>query len=80
MDWINADFERAKLIEGLNVACLKENFDMILAPIRNIQRTLRELRGKGIKCILITAGPIRSTDRLRELGLLFDYKSTEPKG
>lgn len=59
MNWIDADFERAKLIQGLNVACLKENFDMILTPIRNIKRTISELQGKGIKCILITAGPVQ---------------------
>lgn len=59
INWIDADFERAKLIKGLNVECLKENFDMVLTPIRNIQRTIRELQGKGIKCILITAGPIQ---------------------
>lgn len=59
INWIDADFERAKLIDGLSVACLKENFDMILTPIRNIQRTIRKLQGKGIKCILITAGPVQ---------------------
>jgi phosphoserine phosphatase len=59
MNWIDADYHRANLIEGLNITCLKENFDMIIKPIRNIVYTVKELQKRGIRCILITAGPVQ---------------------
>lgn len=58
-DWIEADYHRAKLIEGLHIGALEEHFDCIIKPIKNIKQTIDKLHERGIKCILITAGPIQ---------------------
>jgi phosphoserine phosphatase len=58
-DWIEADYHRAALIEGLHIESLNKHFDSIIKPIKNIEQTINKLHEKGIKCILITAGPIQ---------------------
>jgi phosphoserine phosphatase len=58
-NWIEADYHRATLIKGLHIESLKKNFDSIIKPIKNIKQTIDKLHEKGIKCILITAGPIQ---------------------
>ena len=59
IDWIDADYQRAKLLKGLKVEDLKENFTTILKPINHIISTITELKKKHIKCILITAEPVQ---------------------
>lgn len=58
-DWIEADYHRAALIEGLHIEALKKHFDSIIKPIKNIKQTIDTLHEKGIMCILITAGPVQ---------------------
>lgn len=58
-DWIEADYNRAALIEGLHIESLEKHFDNIIKPIKNIKQTIDKLHEKGIMCILITAGPIQ---------------------
>lgn len=58
-DWIEADYHRAVLIEGLHIEALSEHFDCIIKPIKNIRQTIDKLHEKGIACVLITAGPVQ---------------------
>jgi phosphoserine phosphatase len=75
-DWIEADYHRAKLIEGLHIESLKEHFDSVIKPIKNIKRTVDRLHEYGIKCILITAGPIQVAKVAAEIwGFDFYYGS-----
>jgi phosphoserine phosphatase len=57
--WIEADHLKAVLLKGLSINLLKENLIKVIKPIRNIKTTIDKLHDYGIKCILITAGPIQ---------------------
>ncbi len=55
--WIEADYHKAKLASGLDVAKISIEFNHVLKPINNILNVITTLQKFGFKCILITAGP-----------------------
>lgn len=55
--WIEADYYKAKLAQGLDIEKVSTEFNRILNPIKNILNVIATLRKLGFKCILITAGP-----------------------
>jgi len=57
IDYISADYLRAKLFKGLKENQIKKNFLKILKPLRNIEYVISELHTKGFMAIIITVGP-----------------------
>lgn len=55
--WIEADYYKAKLAQGLDIEKISAEFNHILKPIDNILNVIAELQKLGFKCILVTAGP-----------------------
>ena len=55
--WIEADYHKAKLAHGLDIEKIATEFNRVLRPINNIANVIATLRERGIKCLLITAGP-----------------------
>lgn len=64
--WIDADYEKAKLFQGLTTANLRESYLRAMRPLRNIRSTVRVLNGRGIRAIVITAGPRQIADIARD--------------
>ncbi|MBA1337040.1 MAG: Phosphoserine phosphatase [Firmicutes bacterium] len=59
LSWIEADHRKAKLLEGLEVSRIKDNFDKYIKVIHNLDMVLRKLRDTGFKVILVTAGLVQ---------------------
>ncbi|MCP4566559.1 MAG: HAD-IB family phosphatase [FCB group bacterium] len=66
ISWIEADYLKAKLIKGLDVAEVKNNFVKSIRLIKNIDRVLLHLREQQIESVLITSGPTQIVDILGE--------------
>ena len=59
VSWIEADYLKAELIRGLNLKDANDKFNDKIEPIRNLEPVLIYLKEKGLKSVLITAGPIQ---------------------
>lgn len=59
LDYIAADHLRAKLLLGLDEAVIAERFLEVARPLKNISETINTLHSHGIKCLLITVGPLQ---------------------
>ena len=59
ISWIEADYLKAKLIKGLDLKNVEEKFKDNVGLIQNLQWVLMYLGEKGVKSVLITAGPIQ---------------------
>ena len=59
LDYITADHLRAELLLGLDEAVIAERFLEVAKPLKNISETINTLHSYGIKCLLITVGPLR---------------------
>jgi phosphoserine phosphatase len=59
ISWIEADHLKAELITGLDLKDVEEKFKGNVVLIQNIEQVLTYLREKGIKSVLITAGPVQ---------------------
>lgn len=70
ISWIEADYLKAKLIKGLNIKEVKSNFDNKVDLIGKIEEVIQCLKSKGIKSVLVTAGPIQVA---RVLGDRFNF-------
>ena len=55
--WIEADYHKAKLAQGLDVEKIATEFNRVLRPIRHVAHVIATLQERGFKCLLITAGP-----------------------
>lgn len=55
--WIQADYYKAKLIQGLSEAKIHKGIDDVLKPLKNIATTIETLHKNGIQSIVVTAGP-----------------------
>ena len=64
VSWIEADYLRARLIEGLDIGKIKKEFDHVIHLIDNIEQVLGFLKIRKIRTVLITAGPIQVADIL----------------
>lgn len=70
LSWVDADYHKALLIEGLNVAEVEDRFDDTVELIQNIQPMIGYLKRRGIRSVLVTAGPIQVA---RILGTRFGF-------
>jgi phosphoserine phosphatase len=59
VSWIEADYLKAKLIKGLSLKDANDKFNDKIEPIQNLEPVLIYLKEKGLKLVLITAGPIQ---------------------
>ena len=57
LDYISADYLRAKLLSGLEESKIAQSFLEIVKPLKNIRKVVEELHEKNIKSIVITVGP-----------------------
>jgi len=66
LPWIKADYQKAKLIKGLQLNEVDKRFDKEINLINNIDKTINYFKNKGLKTILVTAGPIQVANVLKE--------------
>lgn len=57
LDYISADYLKAKLFIGLEVSSIRSSFLKIAKPLNNIKRVVNTLHEKDILSIVITVGP-----------------------
>ena len=70
LSWVDADYHKALLIEGLNVAEVDDKFDHTVELIQNIEPVIGYLKRRGIRSLVVTAGPIQVA---RVLGTRFGF-------
>jgi phosphoserine phosphatase len=66
ISWIEADYLKAKLIRGLDIEAVNDNFDQGIQLIQNIDKVLSFLKERRIVSVLITSGPIQVAGILGE--------------
>lgn len=59
IDYITADYERVKLLEGLQETRIEEAFLTLAKPLKRIAETVQVLQKNGIQCLVITVGPVQ---------------------
>lgn len=59
-DWIAADYQKAALLKGLPLSRLAAEFPRQCRPIGGIRETVDALHREGIRCLLVTSGPVQS--------------------
>ncbi|MBB6216880.1 phosphoserine phosphatase [Anaerosolibacter carboniphilus] len=64
--WIEADYEKVKLMEALPLAKLQEEFEQRVELIGNINQVIAHMKEKGLKVILVTAGPLHVAECLKK--------------
>ena len=57
LDYMEADYLRAKLLLGLDERKISEHFLSVAKPLKNIAETTQALHALDIKCIVVTVGP-----------------------
>lgn len=57
LDYISADYLRAKLLSGLEESKIAQSFLEIVKPLKNISSVVEALHKQNIKSIVITVGP-----------------------
>lgn len=77
INYKEADYLRAELLEGLSVAKLKSDFLKYARPLQNICETISILKNFGIKCIVITVGPVQVAKIVSEIWNLDGYYGTD---
>lgn len=77
INYIEADYFRAELFEGLSVSKLRSDFMNYARPLRNIRETISTLKNQGIQCLVITVGPIQVAKIVSELWGFDGYYGTE---
>jgi phosphoserine phosphatase len=64
ISWIEADYLKAKLIKGLELEAIKDNFAKSIRLIQNIDKVLLFLKKRQTGSVLITSGPTQVADIL----------------
>ncbi|HUU46714.1 MAG TPA: HAD family phosphatase [Acidobacteriota bacterium] len=59
ISWIDADHRKARLIKGLSLSAAEDKFKDTIELIQNIEQVVGHLKERGIRSVLITAGPIQ---------------------
>lgn len=59
ISWIEADYIKVKLMKGLNIEKVASCFKDHIRFIKNIDRVIKHIKDQGMKCILVTAGPVQ---------------------
>lgn len=66
ISWIKADYLKANLIKGLELKQVRRKFDEEIKLIGKIKEVVQMLKKRGIKIILVTAGPVQVAKVLGE--------------
>lgn len=66
ISWIEADYLKVKLLEGLEMKYVKDEFNKRIELISGIDYVMKYMKTKNIKTILVTAGPIQVAKILGE--------------
>lgn len=77
LDWIEADYNKTRLIKGLDETEIQKEFDDILKPLANIALTADTLRRNNIQSIIITAGPKQVAKAATEKWGFDDYYGSD---
>lgn len=56
--WIEADYIKIKLVKGLDISAIEQKFDLYVKLIDGISEVISMFKSKGIRTVLVTAGPI----------------------
>ena len=75
-NWIEADYLKAELAKGVSLNQIKEQFEIVLKPLKNVKRVIGCLHERNIKTILITAGPIQVAKVASELWGMSAYNGS----
>ena len=67
IDYKTADYQRAKLVEGLDSSLVYDGFIGLTKPLDKIADTIRTLHSRNIQSIIITVGPKQVADAARDL-------------
>ena len=67
LDYMEADYLRAKLLLGLDERKISEHFLSVAKPLKNIAETAQALHALDIKCIVVTVGPKQVAKVVAEL-------------
>ena len=67
IDYKTADYLRAELLTGLQESKIMKEFLEIAKPLKNIKDTISCLKNQGMKCVLITVGPVQVAKVVCEL-------------
>jgi phosphoserine phosphatase len=67
ISWIEADYIKAELIKGLNIEKVTTCFVNSIKFIENIDYVIKHIKEQGMKCILVTAGPIQIANIVYEM-------------
>lgn len=77
LDYISADHQRAQLLKGLHESKLKNDFLKYARPLKNINETIKTLHNNGIRCIVVTVGPIQMAKVVSDLWGFDDFYGSE---
>ena len=75
-NWIEADYLKAELAKGVSLSQIKEQFEIVLRPLKNVKRVIEYLHERNIETILITAGPIQVAKVASELWGISAYNGS----
>ncbi|MBM7615706.1 HAD family hydrolase [Alkaliphilus hydrothermalis] len=70
ISWIEADYIKVKLMKGLNIEKVSSCFKDRIQFIENIDHVIQYIKDQGMKCILVTAGPVQVA---RIVGEMFGF-------
>jgi phosphoserine phosphatase len=57
--WDEADYLKVPLTKGLSVAKVEAGFESDVELVQNIEQVLTHLKGRGVKSVIITSGPVQ---------------------
>lgn len=67
INWTDADYQKAALMNGLSIEKLWDGFLSIMKPLANILQTVNILKRNGFQSIVITTGPVQVAEIAKEL-------------
>ncbi|MBL4934352.1 HAD family phosphatase [Clostridium sp. YIM B02515] len=77
IDYISADYLRAKLLLGLEECKIAQSFLEIAKPLKNIKNVVEALHKNNIKCIVITVGPKQVAKVVSDIWGFDDYYGSD---
>jgi len=67
ISWIEADYIKVQLMKGLNIEKVSSCFKDCIQFIENIDHVIKYIKAQGMKCILVTAGPVQVASIVGEM-------------
>lgn len=59
LHWMDADYLKVRLMEGLSLEDARKAFPQLCAPLDQVGETVGQLQSRGILCLLVTSGPVQ---------------------